>query len=872
MGTVGTFETFTTARLGIYAAQKGLSVTGNNISNINTIGYTRQRVDQVSLKTGANDRYRSEYDNHVGNGVLVTGISQIRDPYLDIRYRTERSDVGYTDTKLNGLNYISAILEEVAKGENDGDGLLYAQLQKMAESLRSLSASAGDKTNDTLLQGAAESLAMLFNQYAGKLESLRQTTMDSFQESLDAVNGILTNIRNLNDAIRKSDIHGDGALEMRDERNRQIDALSEYMKIDVVYSMEDIGGGTQVEKLTIRLGNANPDKQVTSDSAVLVDGIFAAHLEMPDKIPEINPQYDPASTDAVNQFRYLVTDPDTGAVRGTDDPEEANQVSNVNFNLTVGKLLDDKGREWKDSTVTWTPVTPDVPGTRAIYTVPITTNGWANGDVIDIGDGLRFQVAASGGHLTEEEANDPVKLAEVIAARLNRYDRGYAVTAEDGSLVFTARKAGAVGPTDKATLKNQGPDAEPALPKSVSTGGASQTAAIIFGSLLENAPGTDAVLPALPPDQPIVSADGRFSTYSTYAEKDGEWFRVETTVQHTLPVNLDDNDLYGSLQATRELLTESGEFSSSGTINGVDESAAIKRGIPFYQKALDLLANQFATRYNELNSGYLVDQNGHYIRDTGRVNSKGETVYETIADPGTQVTYYVNEAGEYQGLTDPTGTLRAITSTLSNNMNANEKKAFQESLAARGYDSIDAYLTAVGGIKVGGNLFSNQGDSNDATGITASNISVALDWSEGKTHVVTSYVKLFNGDVPNTTQNENVDHMISMLDKALVYNPQDIEPNAASEYLFNGSFNDMLSKVWSTLGNDQRITSVVLDNHYTYMTEVDTNRDSVSGVDLNDEAMNMMQYQKAYSAACRLMTTIDEALDRLINNTGVVGR
>ena len=41
---------------------------------------------------------------------------------------------------------------------------------------------------------------------------------------------------------------------------------------------------------------------------------------------------------------------------------------------------------------------------------------------------------------------------------------------------------------------------------------------------------------------------------------------------------------------------------------------------------------------------------------------------------------------------------------------------------------------------------------------------------------------------------------------------------------------------------------------------------------LNDEAMNMMQYQKAYTAACRLMTAVDEALDRLINNTGIAGR
>ena len=47
MATLGTFDSFTTARLGIYAAQHGLRVTGNNISNINTAGYTRSEERRV---------------------------------------------------------------------------------------------------------------------------------------------------------------------------------------------------------------------------------------------------------------------------------------------------------------------------------------------------------------------------------------------------------------------------------------------------------------------------------------------------------------------------------------------------------------------------------------------------------------------------------------------------------------------------------------------------------------------------------------------------------------------------------------------------------------------------------------------------------
>ena len=79
-----TFGSFTTVRLGIYAAQKGLDVTGNNITNINTTGYTRQRLDQVSLVTSAADRTYSPYKTRIGQGVLTTGVSQLRDPGLDL--------------------------------------------------------------------------------------------------------------------------------------------------------------------------------------------------------------------------------------------------------------------------------------------------------------------------------------------------------------------------------------------------------------------------------------------------------------------------------------------------------------------------------------------------------------------------------------------------------------------------------------------------------------------------------------------------------------------------------------------------------------------------------------------------------------------
>ena len=64
-----------------------------------------------------------------------------------------------------------------------------------------------------------------------------------------------------------------------------------------------------------------------------------------------------------------------------------------------------------------------------------------------------------------------------------------------------------------------------------------------------------------------------------------------------------------------------------------------------------------------------------------------------------------------------------------------------------------------------------------------------------------------------------------------------------SNKLFVGSFNDMFSNMASVLGDEQRVHNVQLNTHYTSLVEIDTSRDGVSGVDLNEEATSMMQYQ-----------------------------
>ncbi len=137
-----------------------------------------------------------------------------------------------------------------------------------------------------------------------------------------------------------------------------------------------------------------------------------------------------------------------------------------------------------------------------------------------------------------------------------------------------------------------------------------------------------------------------------------------------------------------------------------------------------------------------------------------------------------------------------------------------------------------------------------------------------------------------STDNTNLNHILNLLQNEEVgFRPMgaDLEGTgsfkdeagrpASNNVFFSGTFQEMFTEnICGTLAADKGSTSTLLENHGTSQDELYVDRDAVSGVDLNDETMNMIQFQKSYSAACRLLTTVDEMLDKLINGTGIAGR
>lgn len=242
-----TFAGLTTAQLGMAASQRAIDVTGQNIANLNTEGYTRQRLDIASLNMRNGSIYNSSNSARVGYGVDITGISQLRDPFLDAQYRSQIAKLGTTDAHAAGLEKLQASFDE-----STTSGIRDAFIN-LSNALQTLSKPDGyTKENDTVVRSRMQIIVNLLREKAVSLQDIRTDAQENFQSTdIKDLNGTLKNIAELNTSIKNSQILGNPALELMDERNRLLDELGSYLPINVSYKQKNIGEGYSVQVMKV---------------------------------------------------------------------------------------------------------------------------------------------------------------------------------------------------------------------------------------------------------------------------------------------------------------------------------------------------------------------------------------------------------------------------------------------------------------------------------------------------------------------------------------------------------------------------------------------------------------------------------------------
>lgn len=248
------FAGFSTALSALQANQKRLDIIGQNLSNMNTVGYTRQQLDTSSIN------YRTPVSNYmngaeviVGFGVHMDGVSQVRDPYLDAQYRSQMYKAGYTDSLQTSLDSLAKIFDESQiAGLRSGFDDIMAALIDMQDNPK-----VNDAIYESELRAKMKALTNMLNNADTKItEAEQQEYMKlsgkntSENGSIEIVNDMLMQIGKLNRQIKQNQILGQPSLELMDERNVLLDELSSYIPIEVTYYKDQAHDGLAADGKT----------------------------------------------------------------------------------------------------------------------------------------------------------------------------------------------------------------------------------------------------------------------------------------------------------------------------------------------------------------------------------------------------------------------------------------------------------------------------------------------------------------------------------------------------------------------------------------------------------------------------------------------
>ena len=269
-----TFMGLETAKRGLMVNQKAIDIVGNNITNMQTKGYTRQRLDTVSVQVyGGMGGFQTSSIPLAGQGVDMLGVAQIRNPYLDSKFREQYGEVGYYDQRTAIMQELEGIISDP---ETEGTGLKDA-LTILSQALADFGEQPYQETNANITLNAVKGITHILNEYDSKLKNAMQEQKDDLAASVKDINGKLKQLAELNKSIVhevfvSDDLDGVsyGPNDLLDQRNVILDDLSRYGNVSVTEG----GDGRIQVKFNGKTVVDSSGNQFTSDELLIgPDGV-----------------------------------------------------------------------------------------------------------------------------------------------------------------------------------------------------------------------------------------------------------------------------------------------------------------------------------------------------------------------------------------------------------------------------------------------------------------------------------------------------------------------------------------------------------------------------------------------------------------------
>ena len=326
-----TFSGIELGKRSIMANQDAITTAGHNISNANTEGYSRQRVQIKEFDPLYKpDLERLERPGLIGQGVDVQSINRIRDELLDERIVAQANQESYWDTRSKYYNMIEQIYNE------PDDISVRSNMDKFWEAWQELSINPESKAARQAVVTRAETLTDSIKQRWEALDGVGNLIDGDIEATVKQVNSYARQIADCNAEIVRSRAMGDNPNDLLDRRDLLVDKLSKLIDIstdqrDSDEFMVHVGGRVIVQgniareiDLVPRFDDTGYSKLVwkdTGNDAVFKGGTLGALVELRDV--DVRNEIQTLNTMTMN-FADLVNDVHRNAVG-------ANKVTGLDF-------------------------------------------------------------------------------------------------------------------------------------------------------------------------------------------------------------------------------------------------------------------------------------------------------------------------------------------------------------------------------------------------------------------------------------------------------------------------------------------------------------------------------------------------------------
>jgi flagellar hook-associated protein 1 len=352
---MSTFSGLNTATTSLWAHRRALDVTGQNIANVNTDGYSRQRVDLQAIGGSVVPAFYSKSPG-IGNGVNADDVSRIRDAFLESRGHTEHANGARLLVEADTLEQVETAFRE------PGDTGIQSLLTEVWDAWE-------DAGNDTATDGAGAQLIQRMQTLVGgiqfsnaSLEAQWTQTRENLDVLVKDVNQAASSVAELNKAIRLATQSNLPSNDLADKRDVLVMQLADQVgatvrpgangMVDVVVGGISLVSGSVASELAVA-GSIDPDDATGADRPrivtstgtlpVTVDGTAGGQISA---LTSIIPTY----RNALNGIaQSLATTMNDGQAGGFDragvtgiailGPAGAVTAANISLQFTDPKLI-----------------------------------------------------------------------------------------------------------------------------------------------------------------------------------------------------------------------------------------------------------------------------------------------------------------------------------------------------------------------------------------------------------------------------------------------------------------------------------------------------------------------------------------------------